>query len=295
MPKEILAFIAEMVVACGRWDLALMLLLMYVTYARPVEICTMQKLQLLRPIRTTGPLSRYTLVTASQELLAATPQRLRKTGAMDDIVMIDQHEWLGPRIADCLNGALTDYQLRHGARERTWLAEPVACNKFVRAGGGSRIAALAQLPRRRPPRVVQDRTGAVRGGHDTKAAGAAGPLIGRHSARPPVVVVVGEGRAEQLAPWQRRGFEAFGVSLASSPRTVSRGAASRRVDVWWAQLPWRLSARVSGFLRFISQLARLDQALLVLAGAARFPRGASRPFRALPVPCTPALVAITPG
>lgn len=96
VPKEIVGGLIEVLALKGFHELALMVMVMFSTYARPGEVRGLTARQVLRPARRAGPLAHWAITIAPQEDSALFPQALSKTGTMDDTILVDRPSFLGP-------------------------------------------------------------------------------------------------------------------------------------------------------------------------------------------------------
>jgi len=108
---ELVAGICALLLRDGHRDLALQVFTCFCTYLRPGEARRLRVRELLAPMRRSGPLSSWSVVVAPQEESAFAPQRLSKTGTMDDTVLLDNYPWLGPTLAAHAKGRAVDAPL----------------------------------------------------------------------------------------------------------------------------------------------------------------------------------------
>lgn len=96
--KEIMAALAQILMASGNVMMSVLVVMLFFTYCRPGELRLATRRQLLPPVRSRGPLSRWSLTVAPQEDQPLTPQAISKTGTMDDTILLDQPPWMAPLV-----------------------------------------------------------------------------------------------------------------------------------------------------------------------------------------------------
>lgn len=129
VPKEIVGGLIKVLTLHGAHDLALMVMVMFATYARPGEVRSLTARQVLRPARKMGRLARWAIAIAPQEECAQLPQALPKTGTMDDTILIGRPAFLGPMIGQVCGAVQTG---RRGAGSCRVGAVSASARKSIR-------------------------------------------------------------------------------------------------------------------------------------------------------------------
>lgn len=151
-----------MLASNGCHDTALMVFLMFTTYARPGEIRGLTARQVLRPTRRSGPLSHWAISIAPQEDDASLRQALSKMGTMDDTILLDAPRFLGPllgqrlvgrRPRDCIFPLAADTTVAQFRQASDALGLPELSLYQLRHGGASEDA----LSRARPLAEIRAR------------------------------------------------------------------------------------------------------------------------------------------
>ena len=160
--KEIMAAIVNMLMNDGHSAMAFMVLIMFFSYCRPGEVRSLKRKQFLRPARTRGPLSHWSIHLAPQSDRPTASQQITKTGTMDDTVIMDRPMWMAALIAKLCKGLAPDdfvfaideslsVNLFRLAGQR--LGIPKLCLYQLRHGGASE----EMLDGSRLPEVIQAR------------------------------------------------------------------------------------------------------------------------------------------
>jgi integrase len=230
--REIMAGIAQQLLAWGHPSIALLVVLQFFTYCRPGELRSAKRKQFIAPVRKKGPLSAWALSLAPQEANPKSLQAVTKTGVVDDTIVIDRPTWLAPIIEDKIKDLLdNDLVFPEDAATVVTL--------FKRAGAALGLPGLCMYQLRHGG-ASEDLLSADRTPHEVKARGrwTTDSSLRRYAKPAQIQRLLGSMDASATRPIARRLGTIWSYLYV---RGVQRSPA-RRLDV---SLPWTSSPTVS--------------------------------------------------